>query len=90
LCSTSNTIGPGAAKGGTGVLTVDGKELARKTIPHTIPFLMSIDESFDIGSDTRTGVNDDYKLAVPLHRHHQQTHVQARAVAVAADRSESR
>ena len=54
--------GPGAGKGGTGVLTVDGKELARKTIPHTIPFLMAIDESFDIGSDTRTGVNDDYKL----------------------------
>jgi hypothetical protein len=57
--------GPGAAKGGTGVLTVDGKELARKTIPHTIPFLMAIDESFDIGSDTRTGVNDDYQL--PFH-----------------------
>jgi len=54
--------GPGAGKGGTGVLTVDGKELARKTIPHTIPFLMAIDESFDIGSDTRTGVNEDYKL----------------------------
>src|ERR1700720_3449961 len=54
--------GPGPGKGGTGVLTVDGKELARKTIPHTIPFLMAIDESFDIGSDTRTGVNDDYKL----------------------------
>jgi arylsulfatase A-like enzyme len=54
--------GPGAGKGGTGVLTVDGKELARKTVPHSIPFLMAIDESFDIGSDTRTGVNDDYKL----------------------------
>jgi arylsulfatase A-like enzyme len=54
--------GPGAGKGGAGVLTVDGKELARKTIPHTIPFLMAIDESFDIGSDTRTAVNDDYKL----------------------------
>jgi hypothetical protein len=46
----------------TGVMTVDGKELARKTIPQTIPFLMPIDESFDIGSDTRTGVNDDYKI----------------------------
>jgi arylsulfatase len=57
--------GPGAGKGGTGVLTVDDKELARKSIPHTIPFLMAIDESFDIGSDTRTGVNDDYKL--PFH-----------------------
>jgi hypothetical protein len=40
--------GPGPAKGGSGVLSVDGKEYARKTIPHTIPFLISIDESFDI------------------------------------------
>ena len=37
--------GPGPGKGGTGVFTVDGKELAKKTIPHTIPILMSIDES---------------------------------------------
>ena len=57
--------GPGAGKGGTGILTVDGKELARKTIPHTIPLLMAIDETFDIGSDTRSSVNDDYKL--PFH-----------------------
>ena len=28
--------GPGPGKGGTGVLTVDGKEYARKSIPHTI------------------------------------------------------
>jgi len=54
--------GPGAGKGGTGVMTVDGKELGRKTIPHTIPLLMAIDETFDVGNDTRTGVNDDYKL----------------------------
>ncbi len=54
--------GPGPGKGGTGVMTVDGKEFAKKTIPHTIPILMSIDESFDIGSDTRTGVDDSYKL----------------------------
>ncbi|HEY6418114.1 MAG TPA: arylsulfatase [Candidatus Binataceae bacterium] len=54
--------GPGPGKGGTGVLTVDGKELARKKIEHTIPLLMSIDETFDIGSDTRTAVNDDYQL----------------------------
>jgi hypothetical protein len=41
---------------------VDGKEVARKTIPHTIPALMTIDESFDVGVDTRTGVDDkDYK-----------------------------
>ena len=48
--------------GGTGVFTVDGKELARKTIPHTIPLLMSIDETFDVGLDTRTGVDDSYEL----------------------------
>jgi arylsulfatase A-like enzyme len=55
--------GPGMAKGGTGVLSVDGKEVARKTVPHTIPALMTIDESFDVGVDSRTGVDDkDYKL----------------------------
>jgi len=54
--------GPGLAKGGTGVLSVDGKEVVRKTIPHTIPALMTIDESFDVGVDTRTGVDDnDYQ-----------------------------
>ena len=29
--------GPGLGKGGTGVLSVDGKEMAQKTIKHTIP-----------------------------------------------------
>ena len=54
--------GPGMAKGGTGVLSVDGKEVARKSIPHTIPALMTIDETFDVGVDTRTGVDDkDYQ-----------------------------
>jgi arylsulfatase len=54
--------GPGPGKGGTGILKVDGKELAKKTIEHTIPMLMAIDETFDIGSDTRTGVDDSYEL----------------------------
>ena len=55
--------GPGMAKGGTGVLSVDGKEVARKTIPHTIPAVMTIDESFDVGVDTRTPVDDkDYQV----------------------------
>src|SRR5215469_327584 len=57
--------GPGPAKGGTGVLQVDGKEVDRKTIPHTIPVLMTIDESFDIGIDSRTGV-DDFEYRVPF------------------------
>ena len=54
--------GPGFGKGGTGVLSVDGKEVANKTIPHTIPFVVTVDESFDVGVDTRTGVDDnDYQ-----------------------------
>jgi hypothetical protein len=54
--------GPGLAKGGTGMLSVDGKEVAKKTIPHTIPFVETIDETFDVGVDTRTGVDDkDYQ-----------------------------
>ena len=55
--------GPGFGKGGSGVLKVDGKDVATKTIPHTIPFLMTIDETFDVGMDTRTPVDDnDYQV----------------------------
>jgi arylsulfatase A-like enzyme len=55
--------GPGMAKGGTGVLSVDGKEVDNKKIPHSIPAVMTIDESFDVGVDTRTGVDDaDYQV----------------------------
>jgi arylsulfatase len=54
--------GPGPGKGGTGVFTVDGKELAKKTIAHTIPLMMTIDETFDVGVDTRTGVDNSYEL----------------------------
>src|SRR5512135_2703719 len=54
--------GPGLGKGGTGTLSVDGKMLSTQKMEHTIPFLMSLDESFDIGLDTRTGVDESYKL----------------------------
>ncbi|HEV2156544.1 MAG TPA: arylsulfatase [Bradyrhizobium sp.] len=55
--------GPGFGKGGTGVLSVDGNAVASKTMPNTIPFLISFDESFDVGMDTRTGVDDgDYQV----------------------------
>jgi hypothetical protein len=55
--------GPGFGKSGTGVLRVDGTEVANKKIPHTIPFLMALDETFDVGIDTRTPVDDnDYRL----------------------------
>jgi arylsulfatase A-like enzyme len=55
--------GPGFGKGGTGVLKVDDKEVANQKIAHTIPFLMAIDETFDVGVDTRTPVDDkDYQV----------------------------
>jgi arylsulfatase A-like enzyme len=55
--------GPGFGKGGDGVLSVDGAQVSTLSIPRTIPFLMAIDETFDVGSDLRTGVNDaDYSV----------------------------
>ncbi len=53
----------GIGRGGTGVLKVDGQEVARRTIPHTIPLIMQWDENFDIGADTGTPVDDrDYRV----------------------------
>ena len=49
--------GPGLGKGGTGVLSVNGKEVARNSMEHTTPITFPEDESFDIGQDTRTGVS---------------------------------
>jgi arylsulfatase A-like enzyme len=54
--------GPGPGKGGTGVLSLDGKELDRKTIPHTIPLVVTFFETFDVGVDTRTPVDNSYEL----------------------------
>ena len=55
--------GPGFGKGGAGILKVDDKVVASSKIPHTIPFLMVIDETFDVGLDTRTPVDDsDYQV----------------------------
>jgi len=41
---------------------VDGKEVDSKQIPHTAPSILTIDETFDVGVDTRTGVDEEYKL----------------------------
>ncbi len=52
----------GLGTGGTGTLKVDGKVVDTKTMERTLPMILQWDESFDIGSDTLTGVNDaDYK-----------------------------
>jgi arylsulfatase len=47
---------PGLGEGGTGVLSVDGKEVAKNSMEHGIPVTFPEDETFDIGEDTRTGV----------------------------------
>lgn len=55
--------GPGFGKGGKGVLKVDGEMVAQKEMTRSIPFLMTIDETFDIGMDLRTPVDDkDYQV----------------------------
>jgi len=48
--------GPGLGKGGTGVLSVDAKEVAKKSMENTIPVTFPEDETFDVGLDTRSGV----------------------------------
>jgi arylsulfatase A-like enzyme len=52
----------GLGRPGTGTLKVDGKVVDTKKMEKTLPMILQWDESFDIGSDTLTGVNDaDYK-----------------------------
>jgi arylsulfatase len=52
----------GLGQGGTGVLTIDGKEVANQKIEHTIPVTLQWDETFDVGADMGTPVNDqDYQ-----------------------------
>jgi arylsulfatase len=41
--------------------------VATKTMERTLPMILQWDESFDIGSDTLTGVDDtDYQAPFPL------------------------
>ena len=48
--------------GGVRLVFVIGKELASKKIAHTIPLIMTVDETFDVGLDTGTGVDNSYQL----------------------------
>jgi arylsulfatase len=57
----------GLGRPGTGVLKVDGKTVSTETMPKTIPLILQWDETFDIGSDTGTGVDDqDYQSPFPF------------------------
>ena len=53
----------GLGQAGTGVLKVDGQIVATQKMKHTIPLILQWDETFDIGSDTGTPVDDrDYQI----------------------------
>jgi arylsulfatase len=51
----------GVGRPGTGTLKVDGNVVATKEMKRTLPMILQWDESFDIGSDTLTGVNDEVR-----------------------------
>ena len=53
----------GLGRPGVGTLTVDGKVVATKTMARSVPLTLPWDETFDIGSDTGTPVDDkDYQI----------------------------
>jgi arylsulfatase A-like enzyme len=53
----------GIGRSGTGILKVDGKEVATHKMPHTLPLILQWDENLDVGSDTGTPVDDkDYQV----------------------------
>ena len=54
--------GGGIGKGGTGTISVDGKQVGQGRIDRTTPLRFSIDETFDVGEDTGTPVNLDYDV----------------------------
>ncbi|MGR9371401.1 arylsulfatase [Rhizobium leguminosarum] len=57
----------GIGRGGTGTLTVDGKTVATQAIQRTVPLILPVDETFDIGSKTGTPIDDrDYQVPFPF------------------------
>jgi len=54
--------GGGIGKGGTGTISVDGKQVAQGRIDRTVPIRFSMDETFDVGEDTGTPVSLDYDV----------------------------
>ena len=40
-------------RSGTGVLKMDGREVATEKMAHTLPLILQWDENLDVGSDTR-------------------------------------
>ncbi len=53
----------GIGRGGTGTLKVDGEVVASHAMAQSIPLILQWDESFDVGIDTGTPVDDqDYQV----------------------------
>jgi len=53
----------GIGRGGTGTLKVDGKAVSTQKMERTVPLILQWDETFDIGADTGTPVDDrDYRV----------------------------
>jgi hypothetical protein len=60
---TMDKEGMAVGRGGSGTLSVNGKPVAERTLPHTQPFIWAWDETFDVGLDTVTPVDDsDYSV----------------------------
>jgi len=50
-------------RGGTGTLSVDGKQVAQRSLAKTQPLIWAWDETFDVGLDTGSPVDDkDYQV----------------------------
>jgi arylsulfatase A-like enzyme len=59
--------GPGFGKGGTGALKVDGKTVDSHPMPHSIPVITPWCETFCVGLDTGTPVDEkDYQVPFPF------------------------
>jgi hypothetical protein len=53
----------GIGRTGTGELKVDGKVVATQKMERTVPLILQWDETFDLGADTGTSVDDrDYQV----------------------------
>ena len=84
--------GPGLGKGGTGVLSVDGKEVAKNSLEHTTPILFPEDETFDVGQDTGTPLallEYRYECPFTVHRQNQQADLQPRPRAINGNRAQA-
>jgi hypothetical protein len=58
--------GGGIGKGATGILFLDGEQIAEGRIDQTTAIRFSLDESFDVGQDTGTPVVEGYADKMPF------------------------